>query len=413
MPYLDPASWRAATRNEVMEAISSRPKNATRAKNRPRRGSRVKPRGLLIFQSLLNPLDVYSYLRARFGEPNGLQSMMIQIGMVQEDSSNMIQWDYMLKCEEGTLTITGAGREVHVMVDHDMTDCEWIQFSQKLKADFSNYGGAKSEIVKNLEKWYVFPNRYKAIADRCAELQDDLSAVMKQLQEGLPARPKGRNKRDFEHWGKLRGRLTNTIVATCVQLSVLTPVMFESFVGLITAVLLRPEVRSNRRLRETFQRSALDVKIYDLSTRCVGFARPIIESNEVMQRYWKVVNERNDVLHGNIDPVKDHLEIVYFKGRMPIFSRGGDVLDEYFTALIKQYKPAKVLENYHLAHEMIVEILSHMVEPTKFSVVGLMQDNQPGWDDRRNKVGWLFPDYVASFHLEGSRYDRELIEGLA
>jgi hypothetical protein len=121
MSYLDPKTWRVAAPEEVMEWMSKGPhkRKKGRSSSKIRRSSVPNPLlGLLVFRTLLAPLDVYAYLRARFGDPNGLQSMMIhKIGMVQEDSANIINWDYLLKVENQNLLITGAGREVHVMID--------------------------------------------------------------------------------------------------------------------------------------------------------------------------------------------------------------------------------------------------------------------------------------------------------
>jgi hypothetical protein len=410
MSYLEPATWRAATADEVIKRhteFKADPPRRRKPKNRNKRGLP----GLLVFRSLLSPLDVYTYLSARFGEPNGLQSMMIhKIGMVREDSGNMINWDYLLKTDDKTLTITGAGREVHVMIEGEMTDEEWRQFASNLKADFKNYGEEKAALKNAMEKWYIFPNRFKALADRCADLHSELGAVVEEIQSGLPQRPRGFNKRATEDWGKTRSRLINALVASSIQLSILTPVMFESFIGLIAAVLLRPRVRRNRRLAEAFRRSSLDVKIYDLATRCSGFSRPIEETNPAMRAYWGVVNERNDIIHGNVDPVRDALEVVYFKGRTPFFPRGGDAVEGFFEALIEQYNPQRVLGNYVLAHELIAEILNHMDAPTRRSIIALMDDSQPGWDNDRGRSGILFPDYVATFHLPGTRYDTDLTD---
>lgn len=413
MSLFDPTSWRAALPEEVLDSIQS--KNHRRgevAKRKNRRGKAVLKDlpGLLVFRSLLNPLDVYAYLRARFGEPNGMQSMMIhKLGMVREDSSNMIQWDYALKAGDENLNIIGAGREVHVMAKGNLSDDDWIRFASELKNDFARFGKDKSEIIKSLEKWYVFPNRYKSLADRCADLHEELSRVVEEVSAGVPERPRKFNKKDNKVWGEKRSRLTNSLIATSIQLSVLTPIMFEAFIGLITAVLLKPEVQQNKRLAESFKRAPLDVKIYDLAMRCVGFARPITETNEAMRRYWKVVNERNDLIHGNVDPVRDAVEIVYFSGNMPLFPRGGDAIEEYFTTLIKQYRPADVLANFMLANELIVEILSHMFRPTKDALIDLINDSQPGWDNDRRKLGSLFADYVGSFFLPGTRYDTDII----
>jgi len=109
-----------------------------------------------------------------------------------------------------------------------------------------------------------------------------------------------------------------------------------------------------------------------------------------------------------LDPVKDALEIVYFEGNKPIFPTGGDSIQSYFDGLIAQYQPEKVLANYLLAHELIIEILDHMIPSSRASIISLMSDTQPGWDEDRRRLGMLFPDYVGHFEFEGLRYDTDL-----
>lgn len=38
----------------------------------------------------------------------------------------------------------------------------------------------------------------------------------------------------------------------------------------------------------------------------------------------------------------------------------------------------------------------------------VMEDTQPGWDDRRKIAGRLFPDHVAMGVFDGLRYDWQL-----
>jgi len=189
MSYFDLTTWRVQTAQELIRNLD--PKLTAKRDHKGKKRNTKKIGGLLVFRKLLSPLDVYSYLKARFGEPNGMQSMMIhKIGMVRDDSSNMFHWDYALMAGERLLTFTGAAREVHVMVEENFTDEEWLRFASCLNEDFGNYGKQKAAIVKSLQKWHIFPNRFNSIAARCAELQADLDSAVTSMREGFPERPK-------------------------------------------------------------------------------------------------------------------------------------------------------------------------------------------------------------------------------
>jgi len=57
---LDVQEWRASTREEIVEFVRNSGKSGR------------KSRHLLAVRQHLRPVDVYSYLRARFGTPNGI-----------------------------------------------------------------------------------------------------------------------------------------------------------------------------------------------------------------------------------------------------------------------------------------------------------------------------------------------------
>src|SRR5207249_4823888 len=78
---LDVERWRASTPQEMVEYFSG--------KRSPHEG----PSGsILIIRKHLRPVDVYAYLRARFGEPNGFQNVLRR-----DDSDNLVHWDFNVK----------------------------------------------------------------------------------------------------------------------------------------------------------------------------------------------------------------------------------------------------------------------------------------------------------------------------
>src|SRR6476660_6530348 len=49
----------------------------------------------------IKPVDLYVYLKARFGEPNGVT----MLGKNRNDSANLIHWHYTLQCPTGMIDI--------------------------------------------------------------------------------------------------------------------------------------------------------------------------------------------------------------------------------------------------------------------------------------------------------------------
>ena len=58
---------------------------------------------ILVVQERISPFDIYCYLHARFGEPNGMQTFLRA-----DDSDNMFHWEYNLKVGDKSLYFVGA-----------------------------------------------------------------------------------------------------------------------------------------------------------------------------------------------------------------------------------------------------------------------------------------------------------------
>ena len=120
------------------------------------------------------------------------------------------------------------------------------------------------------------------------------------------------------------------------------------------------------------------------------------------------MNRRNDIIHGNVDPVRDALEVVYFHGKRPLYKVGGDRIRQHWKRLIGRYRPQQVVDDYLATHAFILDILDHMTPGARRVIEMVMEDTQPGWDNRRKITGRLFPDHVVTTVFEGMRYNWQL-----
>jgi hypothetical protein len=100
-------AWRRSTSDELAAFYQSKSDN-----------SRSKKRlgGVLTVRAHLRPVDVYAYLRARFGEPNGIQNFLRK-----DDSDNLIHWDFNLKSGNADIYISGASREIMFLLSESLT----------------------------------------------------------------------------------------------------------------------------------------------------------------------------------------------------------------------------------------------------------------------------------------------------
>lgn len=401
--YLAPTSWRAFSPDDLRLFFN---KLSQRAKSEKKRRRAKRGRGsTLVLQESVSPFDVYTYLHARFGEPNGLQTLL-----ARDDSDNLFHWDFYLKAGGANLQFVGATEEVHVHFDFAVSDKDCRAFIAALRTDFARVGQEKGRFAGTLEKWNIFPNQFLAIASRCADLYEEITTALPLIERKFLAEKLTTQALTAEKRSKSHAMLMSAITTAPTELSVLMPVLFESFIGLIVAVMVKPDIRRDAEAFGTFVRSPLNQKLTGLAERCWGFARPLVQVDPVFGRYWTVVNRRNDIIHGNVDPVRDSLEVVYFHGKRPIYKTGGDRIRQHWKRLIDRYRPQEVVDGYLATHVFILDILDHMTADGRRTIEMIMEDTQPGWDNRRKKPGRLFPDHVATTVFEGMRYDWQLAE---
>src|SRR6266478_2918307 len=166
---MDVEAWRAFTKQEMRDYFEKVP-----SKSGEKDSEDVRNKSVLIVRRQLSPVDMYCYLKARFGEPNGFQNFLRK-----DDSDNWIHWDFNLKAAGEDVYVCGTYREVHFILSEKLTDYEWRDFILKIKSDFGRIGKAKSEILNSLEKWAIFPNKFVEIAEVCGDLHKEVAKGIK------------------------------------------------------------------------------------------------------------------------------------------------------------------------------------------------------------------------------------------
>lgn len=102
----------------------------------------------------------------------------------------------------------------------------------------------------------------------------------------------------------------------CFGIRSMLPVMAEAYVNLMMFVLFRQHIKDDSRLRDHTIKQPIDIRIKTLHTNCIGFSKPVDYSNDSCKAYHTLVNERNDLLHGNVVIDKLKFSEVYFLGKI-------------------------------------------------------------------------------------------------
>jgi hypothetical protein len=151
---LDVLQWKKSTPAEIREFVAQKD-----------RGGHA-----LVIRKHLRPVDVYSYLVDRLGEPNGVQTFL-----AKDDSDNLFHWDFHLEAQGADVYLSGMSREIHIIVFEPLSDEQWKTLIQAIKTDYRRVGRDKSAVMNKLEKFVLFQNKYVSIANFCADLH---SAVL-------------------------------------------------------------------------------------------------------------------------------------------------------------------------------------------------------------------------------------------
>lgn len=396
---IDVQSWRAPSKQELRSFIDSFGPRPTG----PRRRRRPS---VLAVRDHLSPVDFYCYLKARFGEPNGFQTHVLRN---KDTSDNWIHWDFIIKAGDEDVYVMGTSREAHFRLSEHLTDEDWRDLILAIKADYGRVGKQKSAVLKSLERWVVFPNKFIQVANVCAHHHAELVENMGGFQVYKTHSPT--TKKQSREYSKILEQLrkrSSKLYEHCLQLSLLMPVMAEAYINMVILILCKPEVRSNKRQFDAFIRSHIDTKLFDLSYKCKGFSRSIDHNSETFKNFKRVMDKRNDVIHGNCDPEREQIELVYFEDTRPLFTESGDHIGKFFEALERQYEPKTVIKDYEETHAFLSDILACLEPGLAERVRTIMEDPYPGYDIDRNKTGALFPHRFVVVAGQGVRYDDEL-----
>jgi hypothetical protein len=345
----------------------------------------------------IKPVDLYSYLYARFGAPNGMQNFLRK-----DDSDNLIHWEWTLAEKRGLISLLGLNfrTEIHFSGDFKPDDIDKEHLIKTIKGDFQSYGKQISESRKALlEKWIEFVNPYQRINSAVEKLTGELEALNLSDEEGL----------DFDLFGQAGAKEIwegvsakfNRGFGLCFGIRAMLPILAEAFVNLLLFVLCRPDIKADNRLYENILRQPIDVRIKSLHINCVGFSKAVDYGSEVCGRYHSIVNERNDLLHGNVVIEKLAFGEVYFNGKIPVFSEYKSMWEKSLGVGLKAAGLSRIKEEHQAVTQLISYILSCIKPEIRDDIQRILETHNLGFMPETGRIGILFPDYLVDFRIGG------------
>ncbi len=382
--------WRKATKKEALDFFNPDQK---RPKGR---------RHLLMVRTYLRPADVYAYLKARFGIPNGFQN-----ALRRDDSDNLIHWDFNLRADEVDIYLAGHSRSIQIIVEEPMTDDDWKALIVGIKADFARVGREKSKVIRSFEKFVLFQNKYVSLAGLCADLHADILDAPAVGKVSLTS-SYANNPQEFKDAMDRVSKRANKIYGDTLKLRLLTPIMIEAFINMVILLYCKDSVRNNRDAYDAFLRARIPERLALLSQNCFGFACAVDTNTSAYANFMRIVSRRNFELHGNVDPMREQIEVVYFDGKRPLFMEPGNHIPKLFDHLEAIYRPMEAIREYEQAHEFMYEIHSCLEERYQEHFFQVVNDAFPGFEVHKRRPTRILPDQVVMTILPNQRYDDEL-----
>jgi hypothetical protein len=352
--------------------------------------------GIWRIENEIRPSDLYCYLYAKFGEPNGIQNLLRQ-----NDSDNLIHWEWVLAHSNGLIFIMGLNlrTEVHLIGDWEFGKYSKDQFINYIKTDINKYGKKMSDFRKNvLEHWDIFTNPYHDINTAIKQLVRDLNELKLNPEEESLANPSDFSEYDnfVEKWNALISRYHRGI-GLALGIKSLTPVLAESFVNLLIYLLCKPDIKNNERLYQNFVRGNIDIKVQSLHNNCFSFKGPVDWSSEVCTKYNSIVNERNDLLHGNINIEKLKFQDIFFREKVPLFKEYSTIWQQSIGVSINSSGLQKIQDGIATIRSFENYVLSLLEDGVEDQVRTIMEKRDLGINRSNGRIGVLLPDILVDF----------------
>ena len=344
----------------------------------------------------ISPSDLYCYFYLRFGVPNGIQNFLRA-----DDSDNLIHWDWTLVYSDRLLTILGMNfrTEIHFIDCDDKVSFTKDDFIAFLKEDIDRFKVQISKMQKEkLEEWDVFVNPFYQLEESIEQLFCDLKDLkLDPLKEKLPDLSSQLDLKKFREEFDLLASRYYKGAGLSLSLKMMIPVLAEAFINLLIYILARDDVRNNERLFNSFFREQIDVRIQSLHLKCKGFIKEVNWSEEPCKKYNSIVNQRNDLLHGNVSIDTRKISEVFFNGRVPLFKKYETMWQRSIGISIETSGFLEVESNYEIVKAFIEYVKSCLDLSVRKQIDIIFGMRDLGRNRKTNKIGVLFPNHLVDF----------------
>lgn len=348
----------------------------------------------------MKPVDLYCYFYAKYGSPNGLLTLL-----KKDTSDNLIHWDWNFATSDGLISVMGMNFRTEIAFKGNFKDKGLTKdmFISQIKTDMGKCGKKITEFRKEIETWTQFTNPYHRIKRAVDQNFKQLDSLDVDPERDRLKHP--RNSVDAHElegaWCALSTKYSAAI-GLVFGLRAMLPVLAESFVNLVFFVLARPEIKSNDRLFKSLIRQNIDIRIQTLHLHCVGFKSPVDYSSSECKALHSLMNERNDLLHGNVEVSKLAVGDIYFHGNTPLFKQYDDFWSITIGASMESVRFSMIYSDYAAVDGFIEYVIQQLDDKVSEHIRFILEQSLMGINAKTGRLGFLIPEGIADIRASAT-----------
>ena len=314
-------------------------------------------------------------------------------------SSNFIQWDYSFKVNGCFLDILASERflEFRLISDNEESiNISEEQIFEFFETQINNNKESIRKVKGELEHWDIFINTHSRLKESIKKIYDRYSNV--QLKQPITIKRPVVSRHEQSIYMSQFKKYTKDILekkTDGLALRMLIPVVGESLVNLLFYLLARDEIRADKRLLDNFFRNQVDIRIKTMHLNCKGLIKPYDQNDDRFKNFLRIMNTRNDFLHGNVMPVSNCFDDVYFDGTIPIFNEEKDMSVEYMEQNMFQVDDETINANYQYIFDFEEYMVENVTDQYKGQIKLVIESTELGFNKKTNRIGVLFDNTLS------------------
>lgn len=132
---------------------------------------------------------------------------------------------------------------------------------------------------------------------------------------------------------------------------------------------------------------------------CQGFSALVDYKSQPCAKYHSIVNERNDLLHGNFAIEKLSFGTVHFNDKVPVFIEYPTFWDRSFGVELAAAGFDRIDEELETIESFIEYLLSLLQPSVREHIEIIMAKRDLGLNAKTGRIGVLFPDTLVDMRM--------------